>query len=525
MRRNPTSLKESLRAFIIIVIVLGVFFRCVSLEQKIYWFDEAATTTRILDLTNYLNKSAGQILTIEEVHRHQFNPINSFNGAIEGGKLEPQLPPLYYVMLQSWMQLFGGSITAIRSMSVVINLLAFPCIYWLCLELFQSSLVGWIAVALIAVSPIQVLYAQEARMYSLHAVLVLLSSAALLRAMRVKTKFSWIVYSIALVLGLYTHTIFTLVAIGHGIYAIASEGFRLSKIVVAYLVASLLGLIGFIPWLIVIFTHFDRASSSLDWMNSKVSKLALIKYWGINLSRLFLDITPTYKLDTDFSSFNHPLLIAAIATILTIIVYSIYFICRHSPKRVWLFNLTLIGVTALTLALPDILFGGYRSNHVRYLIASYTGIYLIIAYLLATKIFASASKWQQKLWQIAMIFLISCGVLSNTFISQAQAWWNKSFSSEILPIARIINQTNSPLVIVDSHWWSVHNFWSLSTRLEPKARIELVTQAEQVKTPEDVSDVFLFTPGEKLYKNLTAEHKIKIVPIYQHQLSLWQLKK
>lgn len=44
--------------------------------------------------------------------------------------------------------------------------------------------------ALIAVSPFHVLYAQEAREYSLWTVTILLSSAALLRAMRVKTKLS-----------------------------------------------------------------------------------------------------------------------------------------------------------------------------------------------------------------------------------------------------------------------------------------------------------------------------------------------
>ena len=39
--------------------------------------------------------------------------------------------------------------------------------YWLCLELFESSVTAWLAVAIIAISPFQIVYAQEARPYSL----------------------------------------------------------------------------------------------------------------------------------------------------------------------------------------------------------------------------------------------------------------------------------------------------------------------------------------------------------------------
>lgn len=96
--------------------------------------------------------------TLESLQNYQ--RVNLEKGISDTIKSWPvddsQHPPLYYVMLRLWMQWFGDSVTITRSLSVLISLLVFPCIYWLCMELFESSLVGWVAIALIAVSPFHV---------------------------------------------------------------------------------------------------------------------------------------------------------------------------------------------------------------------------------------------------------------------------------------------------------------------------------------------------------------------------------
>jgi len=73
------------------------------------------------------------------------------------------------------MQWFGSSVTVTRGLAALISLFVFPCIYWLCLKLFKS---GWMAMALVAVLPIHVVYAQEAREYSLWPAAILLSSVS-----------------------------------------------------------------------------------------------------------------------------------------------------------------------------------------------------------------------------------------------------------------------------------------------------------------------------------------------------------
>ena len=48
--------------------------------------------------------------------------------------------PLYHLMGRSWMELFSDRVTTPRGVSALISLLALPCMYLLCRELFESPL-------------------------------------------------------------------------------------------------------------------------------------------------------------------------------------------------------------------------------------------------------------------------------------------------------------------------------------------------------------------------------------------------
>lgn len=234
-----------LQFLVIVVLVLGVFFRFVNLERKIYWYDESYTSLRV---SGYLEAELIQqaadkhILGIEDLQKYQH--VNAEKGLVDTLKSlaqeDAQHPPFYYVLLRFWVQFFGDSVAVRRSLSVLSSLLVFPCLYWLCLKLFASPLVGWVALMLVAVSPLHVLYAQEAREYSLWTLTTCLSSAALLQAMQLKTRLSWAIYAATVTLGLYTFTFSAFVTIGHGIYLAAIEKCR-TKTVAAFVLASLAG--------------------------------------------------------------------------------------------------------------------------------------------------------------------------------------------------------------------------------------------------------------------------------------------
>lgn len=73
-----------------------------------------------------------------------------------------------------------------------------------------------------AVSRPHVLYAQEARQYSLWTVTILLSNAAFLQALRVKNTGSWVIYGMTMVLGLYSHSLSVLMEIMHSVYLLVT---------------------------------------------------------------------------------------------------------------------------------------------------------------------------------------------------------------------------------------------------------------------------------------------------------------
>jgi len=523
-RGSPTWL----RPLIVALLVLGVFFRFVNLDQKVYWFDETITSLHLSGYTGEeLTKQVldGREIGIEDLQKYQrTNPEKGLSDTVKSLSEDCHHPPLYYLMARFWVQWFGNSVAVTRSFSAVISLLSFPCIYWLCQELFASSLIGWVAIALIAVSPFHVLYAQEAREYSLSIVTILLSSAALLQAMRLRTKFSWGIYAATTVLGLYSSLFFGLVAIGHGIYVSATESFRLSKTFIAYLLASVVGILAFTPWIFVVITNISQIQDETAWVRERKSLLYLCMKWAANLSQIFLDLVvynnASYK--------NIFPLIIPILFLVVLVGYSLYFLCRRASKKVWLFILTLIGVTVLALALPDLIVGGYRSGTSRYLIPCYIGIQLAVAYLLATQIASIAiNSRRQKLWRFVTLMLLSGGILSCVISSQAHFWWNKSTDSfDSLQVVPMINRTTHPLLIIST---SSGDAMSLSYLLEPKVQLQWWGKQQNLPNINNkFSDTFLVdnTSDAWQHKQLLIQHNYKIDLVYSGRSKrLWKIEK
>lgn len=526
-------MKNRLRFFIGVLLVLGVWFRFVNLDGKFYWYDEVFTSLRVSGYTEteaVQQVSDGQVIGIPDLQKYQHpNQEKSVIDTIKGLAVEePQLPPLYFVLARFWVQGLGYSVVVIRSLSALISLLAFPCLYWLCRELFTAPEVVWMAMGLLAVSPFHILYAQEARPYSLYPVMVLLSCASLLRAMRRQTKLSWGIYSATVALGLYTHLFCGLVAIGHGIYVVVNQGCRWKKTVASYLLASIAALLVFAPWILILIANFTKAAGRTNWSQGELDRLSLVKNWVGNLSRVFFD----FGITSDSPSIYLIPFTAAALMLLILVGYGIYFLCGHSSQRVWLFILTLIGVTALAVMLPDLIWGGIRSTKGRYLFPCYLGIQIAVAYLLTSKMISSSVQGrEQQLWKIITILVVSSGVVASAISSQAQTWWSKEWFSENPQVAEIINQGKDQLVVSDLSDASLGNVVSLSYLLDPQVQFQLVVKPTVPKISEGFSDIFLYGPATVLRFDLAKQQHVKIEPVYKinkdsrHKVWLWKLTK
>jgi len=91
-------------------------------------------------------------------------------------------PPLYYYLLHYWMDLFGQSDVAIRSLSGVIGVATLP-VAWLAADRFAGRVAAWVTLVLLASAPYAVYYSTEARMYSLEILLTGCGYLALRRAL------------------------------------------------------------------------------------------------------------------------------------------------------------------------------------------------------------------------------------------------------------------------------------------------------------------------------------------------------
>ena len=519
-----------LRNFIIIILVLGIFFRIVNLDRRFYWYDEIYTS---LLSSGHSEKEVvqevanGQVIGVKDLQKYQrLTPEKDLSVAVKTLLGHPVHPPLYYLMSRFWLQLFGGVVTTPRSLSVVFSLLVFPCVYWLCLELFGMPLVGWVAIAIIAISPFHLIYAQEARQYSMWAVMILVSSALLLRAMRVKTTTMWVVYAASVVLGLYTHLFSLFVTIAQGIYVLITERFKLNKTVIGYLLAAVTGVIAFAPWLVIFLRSSSEFDQLTDWAKQKVSPLFLVKTWIGNLSRVFFDFG--FSFDSPSGAGYAIALIPLTLILLILIGYSIYFLCRNTNQSVWSFILILILVPSLAIILPDLISGGIRSVKSRYLTPAYLGIELSVAYLLATQMLSpSVNIRVQKIWRLVMITLISLGILSCVLISPAESWRTQEVGGDNPQVARIVNQSAKPLVVSKVSTLTIPNVISLSNLLEPKVKLQLVSKPTVPTIPEGFSDVFLFGSSEELSPFFDKKRNLKIEPIYNksQNVSLWKLVK
>ena len=179
------------KILIIIVLLLGIFFRFANLDQKVYSADEVRSILRLTGSTSeqFIEEVfTGDIISNSEIQNYQkVTPDRTFTDSINAIASVPEHPPLYQVMTRLWMQIFNFPLSA-RVSSIVFSVIGLVCVYWLCIELFESSVVGWVAISLLAISPFQILAAQNTTQYSLWMVTILLSSAALINALRVGTK-------------------------------------------------------------------------------------------------------------------------------------------------------------------------------------------------------------------------------------------------------------------------------------------------------------------------------------------------
>lgn len=160
-------------------------------------------------------------------------------------------PPLYYLLLHFWMNIFGRSDESLRLLSFLPHIASVYIAYQLVSKISTKRLALFAAIFTFF-NPMLLYYAFEIRMYSLYALFAFCS----LYFFTVK---NWKWYTISCLLGLYTHSFFSLVLVSYCVYLLHSHQFKKKNVF-----RILKPFLFYLPWLPVLMIQFLRSKDS--WM-------------------------------------------------------------------------------------------------------------------------------------------------------------------------------------------------------------------------------------------------------------------
>lgn len=137
---------------------------------------------------------------------------------LAGGELPINFnnPPLYFVLIHLMMD-FSPTDFAIRFPSAVAGILLVPATAFLAARLFRRQ-EALVAAALMALSPMAIHYAQEARSYAIVMLLIPLATAILWQLLHAPTRKGWLLLLLVNALGVYTNYLYLLMVVVQGAF-------------------------------------------------------------------------------------------------------------------------------------------------------------------------------------------------------------------------------------------------------------------------------------------------------------------
>ena len=513
----PTWLKVTVIALVMVRLVFSLSY----LSAKPFNADEVRGFYR---LSGYQREEVmsqvfqGQILTTQDLQSYQTPSADRTLGdTLNALAVSPEHPPGYYVISWFWVKLWGDPLTA-RVLAVLLGIIYLPCAYWFCLELFQSAWVGLIATALLSLSPYHLLLAQGARQYSLWTILLFVSSALLLRALRLGERRSWVAYGVTVAAGFYAHLFFAFMLIAHGFYVATFEWRRWRSRLLPFALSAAGGVLLFSPWLWIVFTRLDTIDQNTQWVRNRSSDLFSIARSNLDkMAHLFVNLEGTGGFER-----------MAYIGLWAIMALAFYCLIRWHPSRVWGFLLLPMVTTFTLLVIPDLLSGGGRSLQSRYLVPALLPVTLAVAVFLANAMKRSKYGWERLAWTGVFAGLLAFGCASSITVVRAPDldYLEQGRTASVVnrELAPFINASQKPLVLsAATHSFAlalsheVHDdvSFQLVQDLEPEdwATIVDLSQAQRV-----YDDVFIYFPNQEFLTFLEETYGATLEPVFEESL-------
>ncbi len=201
-----------------LILLIGISLRLYDLGTESYWIDETFTVVEG-------QQSIQQILT--------------------SGRLDQ--PPAYYFPFHYWEQLFGTSEVSTRSFSALAGIISIILVYMIGRELFGKP-VGLLSAFLISISENQIYYSQLAKFYGYFEMMTLLSILFFILALKSKKRIHFILYVIASILMVYSHTFGVFILAAQNVFLILQVK-KYKGLIATWIICQALVLLTFAPYI------------------------------------------------------------------------------------------------------------------------------------------------------------------------------------------------------------------------------------------------------------------------------------
>lgn len=428
-------------AFLTTAVVVFVTVALFNITNAAVWFDEAFSSYLIqfsfADIAHY---------TSSDVH-----------------------PPLYYWILKSWTELFGTAELGLRSLSTLFAAATIVMTFFLTRRLFGRK-VALLSLLFLMLSPMLVRYADEARMYTMAAFIVVSATYALVKANESQQKRWWVIYGILVALGMWTHYFTALVWLAHWAWRAWSTYVR--------------G-VSFKTWLKKFFSkewvvaHVIAVGVFLPWVYFMVKQLGVVQASGFWISPVSTD-TPTNYLTNIFYYLEHgqaqgwlALALIAVVILLVVLIPKVYKRLTISEKSNFMLVLSIALVPVILLFLTSL--PPLRPSFVeRYLVPSTIAFMVFMAVVLVV----GTNKWRPILRALPILVISGMMIFGITNVYK-YGNYNKNTNFHIVTrqVIHEIEQTGKagePIIVTSP--WTFYEAVPYSTQDHPIYFIDANTQ-------------------------------------------------
>ncbi|KKQ90143.1 MAG: hypothetical protein UT12_C0001G0011 [Candidatus Curtissbacteria bacterium GW2011_GWC2_38_9] len=211
-------------------------------------------------------------------------------------------PPLYHIILKSWILFFGSSEISVRIPSVILGVATVFVTYLIGKKLFENK-TALIAATLMATSPLSIYYSQEARMYMLAAFFASLSVFFFISILKKDDFWLWFGFIISTALMLYSDYLPYLLIPIYFLYLLINKRKVAKNTLKSFIPAFILISILITPWLIIlpkqISVGLSAATASPAWaqvVGAPSIQNLLITFVKFTIGRISYDNNLVYAL-------------------------------------------------------------------------------------------------------------------------------------------------------------------------------------------------------------------------------------